>query len=167
MVEGGQAPPVQSLSVASSSVPALSLAGSGCLGRRAALAGQRPGRFPPPFHGRRSPGGEQACPRVADCGRWRPGLGDVTMGATQGSAGSEPREPAGKAEQVGSLPRRPRRFSTCQTRPPIPRPRPRQHSPAGDPGAAGGGGSASRSVPLRCRVGRRMRPPQLVRNVCV
>lgn len=40
------------------------------------------------------------------------------MGATQGSAGSEPREPAGGAEQVGSLPRA--RSSSCRARPPAP-----------------------------------------------
>lgn len=80
--EGGRAPAVQSRSVAGSSVPPLSLTGSGRPRRRASPAGQRLDRFPPALPGQWRRGWGEACPGLADLtasarsrGRQRPTAG--------------------------------------------------------------------------------------------
>lgn len=111
---------------------------------------------------------------VGGSGRRRGRAGDVTMGATQGSAGSEPLEPAGGAEQVGSLP--------CAHRAPPPaglargHPRPGRGSvpPAGTPprqgaeeGLRGGAGSHHGAAGRGLWGGPRAGGWHRVRSACV
>lgn len=111
--EGGRAPAVQSRSVAGSSVPPLSLTGSGRPRRRASPAGQRLDRFPPALPGQWRRGWGEACPGLADLtasarsrGRQRPtaGLAMLLWERRRAPPGANHGSPRGGAEQVGSLP---------------------------------------------------------------